>query len=104
MRNLAVELIHAGVPAVLAMQDAVDVATSRRFAHAFYRQLFEHGIVDLAANQARATLLARLLPGSGIPALYMRLPDSCLFERPLDNDKFRRKDAETQRFAEEKQR
>lgn len=77
--NLAAALIRAGVPAVVVMQGAVDTETSRRFAHEFYRQLLQHGIVDLAANQARATLLTRMLPGSAIPLLYLRLPDGCLF-------------------------
>jgi hypothetical protein len=90
--NLAAALIRAGVPAVVAMQGAVDTATGRRFAHEFYRQLLNHGIVDLAANQARATLLTRTLPGSAIPLLYMRLPDGCLFEiapRSSTNDRGR---------------
>ncbi|HSR31383.1 MAG TPA: CHAT domain-containing protein [Anaerolineae bacterium] len=72
-RGLAPSLVSAGVPAVLAMQDLVAVDTAREFAHTFYRQLLEHGLVDLAANQARSALLTAGLSGVAIPVLFMRL-------------------------------
>ncbi len=78
-RGFAPRLIAAGVPAVLAMQDAVPIDTARRFAGVFYRRLLEHGHVDLASNEARATLLTARLPGAAIPVLYMRLRSGMLF-------------------------
>lgn len=78
-RGFAPRLIAAGVPAVLAMQDAVPVETAREFAGTFYRQLLQHGHVDLASNEARAALLTAGLPGASIPALYMRLRSGMLF-------------------------
>lgn len=73
-RGLAPQLVNAGVPVVLAMQDLVPVETARDFAGTFYQQLLQHGQVDLASNQARAHVSASRLPGSAIPVLFMRLP------------------------------
>ena len=81
-RGLAPRLIEAGTPAVLAMQDAVKVKTTRAFSGTFYRQLLSHGLVDLASNEARSALLAAGLPGSSIPALFSRLPDNRLLTDP----------------------
>ena len=53
-RGLAPKLVQTGVPAVLAMQDLVPIETARAFSQVFYRQLLQHGQVDLSANQARA--------------------------------------------------
>ena len=74
----APRLVRAGVPAVLAMQDLVPVETARAFSQVFYRQLLRHGLVDLAANQARAALLSGQRPGAHIPVLFMRLANGRL--------------------------
>ena len=74
----APRLVRAGVPAVVAMQDLVPVKTARAFAQVFYRQLLRHGQVDLATNQARASMLSGQWPGAHIPVLFMRLPDGQL--------------------------
>lgn len=74
----APRLVQAGVPAVLAMQDLIPVESARRFSQVFYHQLLNHGQVDLAANQARATLLAGEWPGAHIPVLFMRMADGRL--------------------------
>ena len=84
-RGLAPGLLAAGVPAVVAMQDRVEVAAARTFAGTFYRRLLRHGQVDLAANQARSALLtteaeaASELPACAVPVLFQRLRDSRLF-------------------------
>jgi hypothetical protein len=78
-RGLAPLLVQGGVPAVIAMQDLVPVDTARSFASTFYRKLLEHGRIDLASNQARSSVLARSLPGSHIPVLFMRLRSGELF-------------------------
>lgn len=81
-RGLAPRLVEAGVPAVVAMQDQVDVNTARQFASTFYGQLLEEGLVDLAANTARQDLMAARLPGPVIPVLFLRLRDGQLFSPP----------------------
>jgi len=77
--GLAPGLVAAGVPAVIAMQDLMPLKTAQPFAGTFYRQLLEHGQVDLAANEARSSLLAAGLPGAWIPVLFMRLCSGQLF-------------------------
>jgi hypothetical protein len=72
-RGLAPQLVAAGMPAVLAMQDLVPVDTARQFAATFYRQLLQHGQVDLASNEARSSVLSAGLWGEAIPVLFSRL-------------------------------
>jgi len=71
-RGFAPSLVAAGVPAVLAMQDLVPVITAQAFTQTFYRQLFQHGLVDLACNEARSALVSAKLPGAAIPVLLSR--------------------------------
>lgn len=78
-QGLAPALVTAGIPAVVAMRERVPAQTARHFALSFYQRLETHGTVDLAANEARGTLLARGLPGAACPVLYMRLKDGALF-------------------------
>ena len=78
-RGFAPQLIAAGVPAVLAMQDRVPVATARQFGRSFYEALLQHGQVDRAANEGRSTLLTADLPGAANPILFMRLRQGQLF-------------------------
>ncbi|HSG17707.1 MAG TPA: CHAT domain-containing protein [Anaerolineae bacterium] len=77
-RGLAPRLVAAGVPAVVAMQDLVPVDTARQFASTFYRQLLDHGLVDLASNEARSALLTAKLSGAAIPVAFSRLRSSQL--------------------------
>jgi hypothetical protein len=72
-RGLAPQLVAAGVPAVLAMQDLVPVSTATEFSRTFYGALIEHGQVDRASNAARASVMTARLPGAAIPVLFMRL-------------------------------
>jgi tetratricopeptide (TPR) repeat protein len=73
-RGLAPALIRAGVPAVLAMQGFVPVRTARSFAATFYVNLVQHGLLDLACNQARSHLISARLPEPALPVLFSRLP------------------------------
>lgn len=77
-RGLAPQLVQAGVPAVIAMQDQVGKQTAREFATKFYTQLLLHSQVNLAANEARQVITAADLPGSVIPVLFLRLADGRL--------------------------
>ncbi|HMN28930.1 MAG TPA: CHAT domain-containing protein, partial [Caldilineaceae bacterium] len=77
-RGFAPALVQAGVPAVIAMQDQTEVRTSQLFSQTFYRQLLDHGLVDLACNEARSAVLSAQLPGAAIPVLFMRLRNGWL--------------------------
>ena len=81
-RGVAPQLVAAGVPAVLAMQDNVGMDAAREFAKVFYLRLLEHGQADLAVNQARRWLLTDAETANGlqiaIPALFLRLQDGQL--------------------------
>ncbi|HEY5573196.1 MAG TPA: CHAT domain-containing protein, partial [Anaerolineales bacterium] len=72
-RGLAPQLVAAGMPAVLAMQELVPVDTARQFAATFYRRLLKHGLVDLASNEARSSVISAGLAGEAIPVLFSRL-------------------------------
>jgi hypothetical protein len=78
-RGFAPTLVAAGVPAVFAMQDLVPIDTARAFASTFYRQLVQHGQVDVASNEARSAVLTARLPGAALPVLFMRLRSGALF-------------------------
>lgn len=78
--GIAPQLVLEGTPAVLAMRQSVTMATARDFAKTFYQRLLAHGIVDLAANEARRSLITAKQTSMAIPALYMRLQDGLLFE------------------------
>jgi hypothetical protein len=78
-RGFAPTLVAAGVPAVVAMQEPVDLETARTFAQLFYRRLLQHGLIDLACNEARSTLLTGHYLGPSIPVLFMRLRSGLLF-------------------------
>ena len=80
-RGLAPRLVAAGVPAVLGMQGLVAIDTARALTETFYRRLLAHGLVDLAANEARSGVASAGLPGAAIPVLFLRLPDGRLLGR-----------------------
>jgi len=86
--GLAPRLVQIGIPAVVAMQDAVAVKTAQALTRHFYRFLLQHGIVDKALNQARGFLVDT--PDWATPALFMRLRGGRLLEcnvlPPLDDE------------------
>jgi hypothetical protein len=77
--GLAPKLIQAGVPAVVAMQDAVSMATARTLTNAFFQRLMQHGLVDRALNQARLQLISEKRLDWAIPVLFMRMRTGQLF-------------------------
>lgn len=83
LRGLAPQLIEAGVPTVIAMQDNVPIETARVFSQTFYEQLALSCQVDIAANRARNTLLTSQLPGNAIPVLFSRLHNNRLLAEPI---------------------
>lgn len=78
------QLVRAGCPAVVCMQEKVEKEVARQFARAFYTNLLETGCVDLAVNRARAGLLEHRDLQWAVPALYMHLSDGILFN-PLQH-------------------
>lgn len=72
-------LVRAGVPAVVAMQAQISTVAARKLSTVFYARLAKHGVVDLAINEARATLLTSGCPEATVPVLFMRLKDGTLW-------------------------
>ncbi|HSD85073.1 MAG TPA: CHAT domain-containing protein, partial [Anaerolineae bacterium] len=77
--GLGPQLVQIGVPAVVAMQADVTLLTARQFTATFYRQLLAHGLVDLAMNEARSTLITNGRFDAAVPVLFMRLRDGRLW-------------------------
>jgi hypothetical protein len=74
---LGPRLAHAGVPAVLAMQGNISIATARAFMPRFFAELMRDGQVDRAMAVARA--LVGDAPDWWAPALFMRLESGRLW-------------------------
>ena len=77
--GLAPRMVSYGVPAVVAMQDSVEVATTRTFIRHFYESLGNQsgGFVDIAVNDAREEIFNEHLDsgidwGWPIPVVFMR--------------------------------
>lgn len=83
--GLAPKLIQIGVPAVVAMQDAISVSLANKLARTFYRSLFEYGTVDKAMNQARSVIARENTLESAIPVLFTRLRSGYLFTRSVEH-------------------
>ncbi|MBP7692541.1 MAG: CHAT domain-containing protein, partial [Anaerolineales bacterium] len=77
--GLGPKLVQAGVPAVVAMQEAVPIELARALAGEFYARLAEHGEVDRALNQARLQVFDRKQTAWAIPVLFMRMRTGRLF-------------------------
>ncbi|SHN66296.1 SIR2-like domain-containing protein [Geodermatophilus obscurus] len=77
---LGPRLAEAGVPAVVAMQGNITMATSAAFTKAFFDSLDADGLVDRATAVARAAVRDR--PDWWVPALFMRLKSGRLWYQP----------------------
>ncbi len=82
--GLAPKLVQAGVPAVVAMQDAISYASAQKLGATFYTQLARHGVVDEALNAARSTLLTAGRPDVAVPVLLMRLKSGRVWSPEAD--------------------
>jgi hypothetical protein len=79
--GLARHLVSAlGLPALVAMQSRVSIATAHAFTAAFYARLRIHGHVDQAAVEALAGLAGQT--DALVPAVYSRLGARPLFAVP----------------------
>ena len=70
---------QGGVPAVLAMQRLVDITLARTFNYFLSDQLLQHGVIDVAVNNARQRVYDQGRVDWSTPVLYMRSPDGRLF-------------------------
>lgn len=73
------QMVKAGCPAVVCMQEKVENQVARQFAQDFYANLLDSGCVDLAVNRARVSLLENQYFQWAVPVLYMHLRDGILF-------------------------
>ncbi|MBG1262667.1 CHAT domain-containing protein [Nostoc commune] len=81
--GLAQRLVReVGMPAVVAMTEAISKKTAEALAATFYRQLRQHGYVDLALVEATTGLQGRY--DITVPALFSRLGGRPLFSDTLD--------------------
>ena len=67
---------EGGVYAAIAMTERVGLHTAQAFSEQFYTRLLDHGLVDLAVNEARALVQDEW--DWGVPVLFMRVPDGRL--------------------------
>jgi len=70
-----------GTPAVVAMTDAVTLATATDLTAGFYRRFREHGMIDVALVEAIGVIAER--HDSGVPVTFSRLTDS-LYEADIE--------------------
>ncbi len=77
---LGPRLAEAGVPAVLAMQGQISMATVAQFMPMFFEELRRDGHIDRAAALARNA--ARSRPDYWMPVLFMRLQSGRIWYKP----------------------
>jgi CHAT domain-containing protein len=84
--GIAMQLAHAGIPAVVGMQYQVGQGDANVFASAFYEALLDHQAVDVSVVRARRKLDLEDLdratttrPAFGLPVLYLRDATDPLF-------------------------
>ncbi len=94
-RNTAPALIHAQIPAVVAMQFTVPEEATRAFATEFYRALAQGFPIDACVTEGRKAVMNATGLGRadwGIPVVYTRAHDGRLFELPMTDEGRRTKD------------
>jgi hypothetical protein len=73
-------LVKAGCPAVICMQEEIEVDVARRFSQSFYKYLLAHGTIDMAVCQARHELLQSGDWQWALPVLFLRQENGVLFD------------------------
>ena len=77
---LGPQLASAGVPAVVAMQGPIGMDTIELFLPTMFKELLDHGIIDLAVARARKVVQAQ--QDWWAPVLYSRLKSGRLWYAP----------------------
>ncbi|NJN18181.1 MAG: CHAT domain-containing protein [Oscillochloris sp.] len=97
-------LVNGGVPAVIAMQDLVQIATIQHFTQHFYDDLARSGRVDTALAATRYALYSWLGDDDGdwgTPVLYLGVADGKLLDVDLAGaNRLARRDPVIRGFAE----
>ena len=89
LASLGPRLATAGIPAVIAMQGPLSIATNTTFAPAFFQELHRDGRIDRALAAARQTIADR--PDWWAPALFTRLRSGRIWYEPgFDTQDFQR--------------
>lgn len=78
--SLAARLADAGVPAVIAMQGFISMASVEAMMPVFFRELLRDGQIDRALSVARGAVRGR--DDAWMPALYTRLTSGRLWYTP----------------------
>ncbi|NNE11980.1 MAG: CHAT domain-containing protein [Ilumatobacter sp.] len=81
---LGPRLAAAGIPAVLAMQGEMEVASLDRFMKVFFEQLADDGVIDRAVAEARNEIWNQ--SDWWAPALFMRLTTGRIWSAGFGND------------------
>ncbi|HEY3312832.1 MAG TPA: CHAT domain-containing protein [Anaerolineales bacterium] len=77
---IAPRLAEIGIPAVLAMQANISMATAQKFLPSFFGSLNTDGQIDRAMSAARAAIISA--PDYWVPVLFMRLKSGRLWYTP----------------------
>lgn len=77
---LGPRLAQAGVPAVLAMQDQIEMDTSAAFMAVLFREMQSDGLIDRAVAAARAAIRSKA--DYWVPALFMRMKSGRIWYSP----------------------
>jgi hypothetical protein len=77
---LGPRLAAAGIPAVIAMQGNITIATASRFGPAFFAALAQESVVDHAMASAREAVRDR--PDWWVPVLFSRLRSGRIYYEP----------------------
>ncbi|MEZ4865409.1 MAG: SUMF1/EgtB/PvdO family nonheme iron enzyme [Caldilineaceae bacterium] len=82
--STAATLVRRGIPAVVAMQEAITDQAAIEFAQTFYENLASGLPVDAAVAEARKAILFEIANTLewGTPVLYMRAADGRIFDLP----------------------
>ena len=88
LATLGPGLVEGGVPAVLAMQGDVFMATVAAFMPPFFSELLRTGVIDQAAASARTAARNADRPDWWAPVLFHRLRDGRLWGQPARDSGF----------------
>ncbi len=89
LASLGPRLATAGIPAVIAMQGPLSIATNTTFAPAFFQELHRDGRIDRALAAARQTIADQ--PDWWVPALFTRLRSGRIWYEPgFEDDDFKK--------------
>ena len=91
LAGLGPRLAEVGVPAVVAMQNNIEVSTAQTFMECFFKALMEDGQIDRAMSVARQAILNQ--PDAWVPVLFMRLKRGAIWYVPGFAEDFEHWDA-----------